>query len=132
MSINTTTGVITYTPTAGYVGTDSFTYTVKDNDGTVSNAATVNIDVAAKLTLTSADEAFIADAQGYATALEVDGCAGADYISTSGSIAVRSFRVPTRSTAAKATTLSSPAPAMTFWTQARRRLIAQRAAATTR
>ncbi len=61
-AINATTGVITYTPTKDYVGTDSFTYTVKDNDGNVSGQATVNIDVAAKLTLTSADESFAADA----------------------------------------------------------------------
>ena len=45
VSVNATTGAITYTPTADYVGADSFTYTVKDNDGLVSNAATVNLDV---------------------------------------------------------------------------------------
>ncbi len=40
-------GTITYTPTAAYNGPDSFTYTVKDNLGAVSNAATVTITVTA-------------------------------------------------------------------------------------
>ncbi|MBR1123495.1 FG-GAP repeat protein [Bradyrhizobium lablabi] len=82
VSVNATTGVITYTPTVGYVGADSFTYTVKDNDGLISNEVTVNINVAAKLTLTSADEAFVADAVAVGP-VEVDGGAGADYLSGS-------------------------------------------------
>jgi len=43
--INPTTGAVTYTPTANYFGSDSFTYTVKDNTGAISNAAAVNINV---------------------------------------------------------------------------------------
>ncbi|RVU30315.1 Ig-like domain-containing protein [Neptunomonas marina] len=42
-SVNSTTGVVTYTPTAGYTGNDSFTYTVNDGDGNTSPQATVNI-----------------------------------------------------------------------------------------
>lgn len=38
-------GNITYTPHLGYVGTDSFTYTIKDNNGTESNIATVTITI---------------------------------------------------------------------------------------
>ncbi|GAB2970592.1 hypothetical protein GCM10027049_00010 [Mucilaginibacter puniceus] len=38
-------GTITYTPTAGYVGTDSFTYRVKDAYGYYTNVATVNITI---------------------------------------------------------------------------------------
>jgi hypothetical protein len=38
-------GSILYTPTSGYTGADSFTYTVADTDGRVSNAATVSISV---------------------------------------------------------------------------------------
>ena len=45
ISVNPSTGVVTYTPTAGYSGADSFTYTVKDNLGVISNIATVNITV---------------------------------------------------------------------------------------
>jgi hypothetical protein len=40
-------GTITYTPNATFSGTDSFTYTVKDNNGLSSNAATVTVTVAA-------------------------------------------------------------------------------------
>lgn len=43
--IDPTTGVVTYTPDTGYVGSDSFTYTVQDDDGAVSNEATVLITV---------------------------------------------------------------------------------------
>ena len=34
-----------YTPNSNFVGTDSFTWTVTDGDGNVSNVATVTIDV---------------------------------------------------------------------------------------
>ncbi len=44
-SVNTTTGVITYTPVSNYNGADSFTYTVQDDSNAVSNAATVTITV---------------------------------------------------------------------------------------
>lgn len=38
-------GVVTYTPSANYSGSDSFRYTVKDNEGYVSNEATVAVTV---------------------------------------------------------------------------------------
>jgi hypothetical protein len=44
-AVNTTTGAITYTPASGYTGPDSFTYTVRDDDGATSNAATVSVTV---------------------------------------------------------------------------------------
>ena len=44
-SINTGTGVITYTPNADANGADSFTYTVEDIAGDVSNSATVSITI---------------------------------------------------------------------------------------
>jgi Ca2+-binding RTX toxin-like protein len=47
VAVNSATGVITYTPTANYNGSDSFTYKVKDDDGALSNAATVNVNVTA-------------------------------------------------------------------------------------
>ncbi len=46
ISLNPGTGAVTYTPTLAYFGPDSFTYTVKDSLGTISNPATVNITVA--------------------------------------------------------------------------------------
>ena len=36
-AVNPTTGAVTYTPNSGFFGNDSFQYTVKDNDGAVSN-----------------------------------------------------------------------------------------------
>ena len=79
VTVNATTGVITYAPVKDYVGTDSFTYTVKDNDGNVSGEATVNIDVAGKLTLTGGDDAFVADLLGVGPVV-VEGGAGDDYL----------------------------------------------------
>jgi len=46
VAINTSTGVITYTPNAGYFGTDSFEYEVCDNGTPVfCDIATVNINI---------------------------------------------------------------------------------------
>ena len=39
------TGTITFTPSAGFSGNDSFTYTVQDSSGAMSNQATVNIQI---------------------------------------------------------------------------------------
>ncbi len=44
-AVNTTTGVVTYTPNSGFNGTDTFTYTVKDDTGGTSNSATVTVTV---------------------------------------------------------------------------------------
>ena len=46
-SVNPSTGVVTYTPTVGFTGTDQFTYKVSDNFGLTSNVATVTIQVTA-------------------------------------------------------------------------------------
>jgi len=43
--VDPATGNITYTPNAGFSGSDAFTYTVADTSGAVSNAATVTIAV---------------------------------------------------------------------------------------
>jgi Ca2+-binding RTX toxin-like protein len=45
--VNTTTGVIEYTPNPDFIGGDSFEYTVDDNVGAESNVATVTISVIA-------------------------------------------------------------------------------------
>ncbi|HEY2414903.1 MAG TPA: autotransporter-associated beta strand repeat-containing protein [Pirellulaceae bacterium] len=47
LGVDSTTGQITYTPAANYSGSDSFTYTVEDDSGAVSNTATVNLSVVA-------------------------------------------------------------------------------------
>src|SRR6185369_6334904 len=49
-TVNPATGVVTYAPAAGFVGTDSFTYNVKDSAGIVSNTATVTVTVTAPST----------------------------------------------------------------------------------
>ena len=38
-------GTITYTPRAGFRGSDAFSYTIRDNLGLISNIATVRVDV---------------------------------------------------------------------------------------
>jgi uncharacterized protein YhjY with autotransporter beta-barrel domain len=45
--VQNASGTLTYTPTAGFVGQDSFTYTAFDSSESESNAATVTITVAA-------------------------------------------------------------------------------------
>lgn len=44
-AVPNTDGTIQYTPKAGDTGTDSFKYTVEDNDGNISNQATVTITI---------------------------------------------------------------------------------------
>jgi predicted chitinase len=43
LSVNPTTGAVTYTPASKFSGPDSFTYKVKDNSGSYSNVATVSL-----------------------------------------------------------------------------------------
>ncbi len=45
INIDPTTGALTYTPNTGYLGADSFKYTVADTTGAVSNVATVSLNV---------------------------------------------------------------------------------------
>ena len=45
VSVDPVTGEVTYTPNVDYNGEDSFEYTVKDNEGSVSNSATVSLTV---------------------------------------------------------------------------------------
>lgn len=42
-------GSVTYSPTPGYLGQDTFQYQVRDNVGAPSNSATVNVEVVANL-----------------------------------------------------------------------------------
>ncbi|AFY64935.1 tandem-95 repeat protein [Geitlerinema sp. PCC 7407] len=45
VSLNGSTGQVTYRPNTNFSGVDSFTYTVRDNSGSVSNVATVFVTV---------------------------------------------------------------------------------------
>ncbi|WP_221793391.1 tandem-95 repeat protein [Oceanobacter mangrovi] len=55
VAVDNSTGEITYSPTADYNGSDSFTYVVKDNEDATSNIATVS------LTITSVNDAPVAN-----------------------------------------------------------------------
>lgn len=54
---NTVTGSVTYTPNTGYVGQDSFSYTVMDSLNQASNPATVSINVIATTPVANVDSA---------------------------------------------------------------------------
>ena len=43
VEVNNVEDIVTYTPDTGFIGTDSFTYTVADDDAIVSNQATVEV-----------------------------------------------------------------------------------------
>ena len=45
VSVDPVSGDVTYSPNADYHGSDSFTYTVEDDDGATSNVATVTVTV---------------------------------------------------------------------------------------
>ncbi len=45
VSVDSVTGNVTYTPDSEYHGSDSFTYTVEDNESATSNVATVDITI---------------------------------------------------------------------------------------
>ncbi len=44
-AFNATTGSVTYTPTTGYLGQDSFTFTVQDSLGVVSSSGTITLSI---------------------------------------------------------------------------------------
>ena len=46
LTVDAVTGVVTYTPNADFAAADTFDYTIADNDGAVSNTATVTVTVA--------------------------------------------------------------------------------------
>ena len=48
LQVDPQSGAVTYAPISGFIGSDSFIYTVRDDLGLVSNQATVNIQVTAE------------------------------------------------------------------------------------
>jgi VCBS repeat-containing protein len=64
-------GVITYTPGAGFEGTDSFRYVVRDNEGKLSNEAVVTITVAGDAPLVVVQDDTATASQGVALAISV-------------------------------------------------------------
>lgn len=63
-------GKLRYTPIAGFVGTDQFTYTVQDFVGNTSNPATVTIIVQAGGTWQNPDNQFDVDGDGHVVSLD--------------------------------------------------------------
>ncbi|MCX7422704.1 MAG: Ig-like domain-containing protein, partial [Planctomycetia bacterium] len=52
LSTNPITGAVTFTPTTDFVGNDTFTYSVGDLNGVISNVATVHVAVQPRMTIT--------------------------------------------------------------------------------
>jgi hypothetical protein len=57
-------GTVTFTPTANYVGPDSFTYTVADTNGHTSNVATVTVNVGVMVGTGAGDDRSLSFATG--------------------------------------------------------------------
>jgi len=57
LGVHSTTGVVSYTPDPGFCGSDSFKYTVDDNDGMTSNDATVTVTVVCNESPQAGDDA---------------------------------------------------------------------------
>ena len=64
-------GVATYTPDSNFYGTDSFTYTVADNDGAVSDVATVTLQVDRVFHYQNPVDRFDVNADGFISAIDV-------------------------------------------------------------
>jgi len=85
VSINPTTGAVTYTPNTGFLGTDTFTYTVLDNAGSISNSATVSIATVLTTGLTGAKQVVFTDADGTLVTIKV-GKADAELLFAGGGV----------------------------------------------
>jgi len=69
VNVDPSTGVVTYTPANGECGSDVFSYSVEDNEGAVSNEATVSIDVRCNQPPIANDDSATTDEN---TSIEVD------------------------------------------------------------
>jgi CubicO group peptidase (beta-lactamase class C family)/PKD repeat protein len=78
VSVDDTTGAITYTPDSGFTGTDSYTYTVNDDDGAESNEATVTITVDAANTPPTASFTFSPNSPDTSDAVTFDASVSSD------------------------------------------------------
>ncbi|MEB4590885.1 Ig-like domain-containing protein [Candidatus Thiothrix sp. Deng01] len=68
-TVTATGGKLTYTPSAGFTGSDSFTYTV--SDGTDTATSTVQVQVAAGSTLSASNDTYTIEANSPATSLGI-------------------------------------------------------------
>jgi hypothetical protein len=83
-------GQVTYVPDQGFTGADSFSYTVNDDQGAVSNAARVTIAVAAAPNLppVAVDDSFVTD-EDQVLVVPVPGVLGNDFDEDGDLLAVR-------------------------------------------
>ena len=61
--VNAVDGTILYTPDTGFTGTDTFTYTVADDEGVVSNQATVTINPPNRTPEAADDSAYTSESE---------------------------------------------------------------------
>jgi len=61
VSVNATNGIITYMPANGFLGTNIFAYTVRDNEGALSDPGLVTVTVTASVLTTNAPPIASAD-----------------------------------------------------------------------
>jgi hypothetical protein len=93
VSVDTTSGAITYTPTSGYVGTDSLQYTVADSNGLVSAASTVSLNVGVTINNSTAKSLVFTDASGSKTTVILAG-GGSAIVTFSGSGSAQTIAGP--------------------------------------
>lgn len=71
VSINPTTGIFSYTPPSGFIGADTFQYTIEDNNG-LQSTATVTLNVSYNSRPVAVDDTYQTKSN---TSLSVDGVA---------------------------------------------------------
>jgi hypothetical protein len=96
-TVNQSTGAILYTPSNGYTGSDSFTYTIGNSIGEASNTATVDVTVASPTPATAAN---ITSTTSAGTPVDIDVLSQATLGSLTTGLTVHVATQPTNGTAA--------------------------------
>ena len=65
INVDSTTGIVSYTPNSNFIGTDTFTYTVADNEGNISDPTTVSIAVHGEGSIVFPGDAGVIDVRTY-------------------------------------------------------------------
>ncbi|MCK5827991.1 tandem-95 repeat protein, partial [Candidatus Bipolaricaulota bacterium] len=90
IDVDPATGVVTYFPANGSCGSDSFSYTVDDNEGATSNEATVSVEVACNESPEANNDVATTDEN---TAIEINVASNDD--DSDGSLDLSSIRITT-------------------------------------
>ncbi len=130
--VNTSTGSIVYTPSAGFVGTDSLRYTVADTDGMTSAPATVTLDVGVAINTTTARTISFTDTGGSLVSVTLTGVGTGEVLFTgSGTSKAVAGRRGTGSVTVTGTGLSLSSIELTGTTAASALAISRRGASVT-